>query len=95
MRISGSHSAACTQIGRLIDDLGHQRGADHDEAGEEHDEDGGPVAGIGEAIIEPADLAARPQRQKARNSLPLPQRGQAQDRPARIEPGSVSMSFRS
>ena len=43
--------------GRPVDDLGHQSRADHDETGEEHDEDGGPVARIGEAVIEPPDIA--------------------------------------
>ena len=56
---------------RLIEDLGEQRRADDDEAGDEHDEDRGPVAGIGEAVIEPADVAARPQRQKALEQLAL------------------------
>ena len=38
-------------VGRLIEYLGHQRGADHDGAGEKHDEHGRSVAGVGEAVI--------------------------------------------
>src|SRR6185312_8889923 len=50
---------------RVIEHLGDQSGTDDDEAGYEHDEDGGTVARIGKAVIEPADFAARRQGQKA------------------------------
>src|ERR1700683_1165787 len=50
---------------RLVDDFSHQRGEDDNEAGEKRDEHGGPVARIGETVIEAADLAAPPQRAKA------------------------------
>src|ERR1700722_15066044 len=56
---------------RLIPHLRHQSRADDDEAGQEHDEDGRPVAGIGEAIIEPANVAARPQRDKSLEQFTL------------------------
>src|ERR1700739_5010637 len=52
-------------IWRMVEVSGHQRRADDDEAGEEHDEDRRTIAGISKAIIEPADLAARAERQKA------------------------------
>jgi len=53
----------------LKQNLGHQRGTDDDRAGQEYDEYGRTVAGIDKAVIEPADLAARPQRQEARKQL--------------------------
>src|SRR5215472_18374379 len=56
---------------RLKQNLGHQRSSNHDRAGQKHDEYGRAVAGIGKAVIEPADLAARPQRQEARKQLTL------------------------
>ena len=67
--MSGSHSTRVQPIGRLKLDLGDQRRSDDNGAAEEHDEDRGPVAGIGEAVVEPADLAARPQRQEALEQL--------------------------
>ena len=56
-------------IRRMINCLRDQGGADNDEAGRKHDEGRGPVAGIGKAVVEPADVAAREQRQEARKQL--------------------------
>ena len=58
-------------IGRVVQDLGNQRGSDHDEAGEKHDEDGRPVARIGEVVVETANVAARPQGQEPLKQLAL------------------------
>jgi len=58
-------------IRRVINDLGGERGANHDEAGDEHDEHRRAVARIGKAIIKPARLAARRQSQKAAEQLAL------------------------
>ena len=51
--------------GRLIDHLGHQRREHHNGAADQDDEHRRPVAGIGEAVVEPATLAGRPQSEKA------------------------------
>jgi len=51
--------------------LRDQRGTNHDCAGQKHDEHGWAIAGIGKAVIEPAALAALPQRQEASKQLAL------------------------
>ena len=60
MRVSGSEDDqhAPRPAARSVIST-HERHAQHEEAGEQHDEDGGPVARIGEVEIEPAMLAAR------------------------------------
>ena len=58
-------------VWRVIHRLGDQGGPDHDEAGQKHDEHGRPVTGIDEAIVEPADLAPRPQRQESLEQFAL------------------------
>jgi hypothetical protein len=55
--------------GRLIDDLRPERRAEDDETGEEGHEDGRPVAGVDEVIIEMAGCAARCQLQQAGKQL--------------------------
>ena len=69
--MSGSQSAACTQNGGSIHDLGDQSGGDHNEAGDQNDEDCWPVAGIGEVVVEAANLAAWPQSQKSAEQFTL------------------------
>src|SRR3990172_9297106 len=46
------------QIRRRVEHFDNKGGADQQEAGHQDDEDRGPVAGIGEAVIEAANLAA-------------------------------------
>src|SRR5580692_1970025 len=58
-------------IGRVIERLDDQGCADHDEAGEEHDEYGRSVTGSRKTIIESAGIAARTRRQKALEQLAL------------------------
>jgi hypothetical protein len=56
---------------RIEGNLHPKRRADDDEADNEDDEDGRPVAGIGEGIVEPAIPAVPAQRQEAGEQLAL------------------------
>ena len=62
---SGPHKSGVQPIRRGVADLGEQREARHHEAGHQNDEYGRPVAGIGEAIVEAADIAFGRERQIA------------------------------
>src|SRR5207248_1753578 len=57
---------------RLIRELDDQRRRDDDEAADEDREYGGAVARIGERIIEPANLTARPELQETAEQLAVP-----------------------
>src|SRR5919204_2069673 len=69
-------------IGWCIKDLHRQSRAGDDEPGQKHDEKGGPVSGVGKREIEAALLAARAQRKKTPEEMPL-----AAGRTTALEPG--------
>src|SRR4026207_1436862 len=73
-------------------ELDDQGAADHEEAGDQDDDPRGAVARTGEGIIEPADLATRPQRQEALKQPAPAAAGAAASEPAadRREFGIVS-----
>jgi hypothetical protein len=54
----------------VVQGFRYQSCADHNEAGEKHDEDRRTVAGIGKAIIQAANLASWPQADKAIEEFP-------------------------
>src|SRR5215468_2316033 len=54
---------------RLIERLDNKSAADDDEAREEYDEHGRPIAGVDEAVIEPAHLAIGRQTEETAEQL--------------------------
>ena len=56
---------------RLVDELGPQGRAEHDETGDEDHEHGRSIPGIGEFQIEAAGLAARRDREHAGEKVAL------------------------
>jgi len=66
-------------VRRLVEHFDQERRADDDKAGDEDDEDRGPIAGIGEAVVEAADLAAGREGQVAVIQLALVASGTATD----------------
>ena len=56
-------------VRRRVAHLDDQRRADDDESRHQDDEDGRPVAGIGEVVVETADIAARSEREIAVEQL--------------------------